>query len=186
MSTGTTNHPLVVPSSSPVKRTILTDEKKAVILKYLLRGHNFQTCCDMAGILVNTFQKALDNGRRQWQDYEEYDCPLTDDAIFAQQVHRCRAQGDVTFAKKLDDALDKDPVRGWVGAFTRRERERPEQYGRKSTVSIQQDTRAQIIFETRDGMQWQMGNVGGEQRQLPPGIGQDLIPDMEAELTSEI
>lgn len=156
-------HPLPIPATKeegPFR--VLNEYKRNVILKYLKLGHTDQTACDMAQVRVKTFRSAYDLGMKEWEDYEESGCPLTERAQFAQQVRFARAKGDVDFAEKLDKAMDDDPIKGWVGAFTRRERARPDQYGRKSTVNIQQDTQTRIILEPRGGMAWQMGNVEGQ------------------------
>lgn len=166
----------LVPKSNPWR--VLTDQKRATIIKYLLKQQSYDTACGMARVRTDTFQKALDLGRKELEDYEIYDCPMTPRAQFAQDVARAIAQADVEFYDKLLKGMEKDPGKGWVGVFTYLERTRPEKYGRKSTVTVNQDTSVKVTFQRRSGMDWQMGNVDA-QRQLVSGdvVDTELVPE---------
>src|SRR4051794_3896994 len=80
----------------------LTEEKRKVILAYLKDGESRREACGLARIKIKTFERALERGDKDLEDYEEYDCPLTLHAKFAQDVRYAEARAKSNYRKKLE------------------------------------------------------------------------------------
>jgi len=157
---------------------VLTEEKRKLILWHLQEGETRATACALARIRVGTLSRSIEVGERDLEDFELYGCPMTAQAQFVQDIHYAEALDRKKYRAKLSKIATDDP-RQWTAEFAERERQKPMDYGRRSTVSVQQETAVKVVFEERGGNAWQ-----GVKEQATIGFLQsgDII---ETELSDE-
>ncbi len=144
--------------------------------RYLLQARaalsTDQDAADFACVSLHTVQKWLEDGKKEWQSYDDGETDFVSDrAIFYVAWRTVKAGRKVELLENIIEA-SKDG-RFWAGAMTLLERDDPESFGRKQTISIDQDVKVTYQIHELDGDAWRKREIEAKENVMDASFTPD-------------
>ena len=132
-----------------------TKEARDEIIRCLRKGMPVKHALAKARVSENTWGKWLDAGRKDLECTPEGE-PLSEHAIFLEDVRIAKADNVEGVIDKMNSALERDG-KNWAAVMTAQERLNHDDFGQRQQVTVQQDTTVKVVIERRGGDEWRLG-----------------------------